>query len=185
MKYQAFKLSTVFCCCKYDGDEGLSAEMWHFWYRVQGLELLGQRTGAFLWLLIQNDKLLSRNFIPMYGPGSSTRERPPHSILLILNIFILQKTSLCYKVKGGHFLFSLICISWLQLWYVCLIGLLSFITPLFVNDLFHCLCHFSSEAVVFKIYLREFLMSHLLQIFSLWFVFKCCDYSWHPETTFS
>lgn len=51
-----------------------------------------------------------------------------------------------------------------------------------MNYLFHCLCHFSFEAVVFKIYLHEFLILHLLQIFSLRFVFKCCDDSWHPET---
>lgn len=42
-------------------------------YRFSGVELLDQRIGMYLRLLIRNDKLLSRNFVPIYAPVSNTR----------------------------------------------------------------------------------------------------------------
>lgn len=54
--------------------------------RFPGVELPGQRTENFFRLSIQNDKSLSRNFVPFNAPVGYTRECSPHSSLPILNI---------------------------------------------------------------------------------------------------
>lgn len=57
--------------------------------RFPGEELLDQRI-TFLRLLMENDKLLSRNLVIIYVLVSSAKEHPPHSSLHLLNIFILK-----------------------------------------------------------------------------------------------
>lgn len=57
--------------------------------RFLGEELLDQRI-MFLRLLMENDRLLSKNLVIIYVLVSSAKEHPPHSSLHLLNIFIFK-----------------------------------------------------------------------------------------------
>lgn len=126
--------------------------------------ITGSEDPAFVRLGVQNDKLLSRNFVPIYAPRSSTKECPAHSSIPSLNIFIKKKIPFRCKVKGGRFLFSLIYISWfsrgrsvwqgycrssfLFLWIVCSIVFaifllkLQFFQSICTNSLYHICCKY-------------------------------------------
>lgn len=113
--------------------------------RFPGEELLDQRI-TFLRLLMENDKLLSRNLVIIYVLVSSAKEHPPHSSLHLLNIFILKIYWITrWKVANFRsFWFALLDCSRGKL-----VWIIDFHHFCLVDGLLHSLCLFSFETVVF------------------------------------